>query len=74
MENAQLQLIYLLKVVIFTSYVSFPRGYSKDWNTCSLFLAEACCQENVCDPQGRVHGVKNLRVADAGAQKRMRAR
>ena len=26
MENAQLQLIYLLKVVIFTSYVSFPEG------------------------------------------------
>lgn len=23
-------------------------------------------KENVCDPQGRVHGVKNLRVADAG--------
>ena len=24
------------------------------------------CQENVCDPVGRVHGVQNLRVADAG--------
>ena len=51
--------------------MSFPEGtLGIGTNNVHVFYGRSLSpchrQENVCDPQGRVHGVKNLRVADAG--------